>query len=155
MRLGGLFLRDGPGPTVLLDTNVFVAAVKHPSRSTVTYRLLVRLLARPDVRLVGNDLLAAEYLRYAETFPSPTAAAVAAALLAKMDIVRVEDRHVRACAPYLPAGEAADRVHAATCLQTGAILISNDPDFDAIARAGLVERRTVTEALRWLLAEQP
>jgi len=136
---------------VLLDANVFVAAIKNPSRETPTYRLLVRLLEREDVRLVGNILLAREYLRYAEAFPSPTAAALAIALVHKMDVVPVEDRFILACSPYFSAGSGTDCVHAATCLQTGAVLVSNDKDFEPIAKAGLVRRWTVTEAIRlWL-----
>ena len=37
---------------VLLDTNVLVSAIKDPARQTATFRLLVRLLERADLRLV-------------------------------------------------------------------------------------------------------
>jgi predicted nucleic acid-binding protein len=141
---------EGPG-AVLLDANAFVAAIKNLSRETPTYRLLVYLLEREDIRLVGNILLAKEYLRYAEVFPSPTAAALAVALAQRMDVVPVEDRFILACSPYFPAGGGTDCVHAATCLQTGAVLVSNDKDFEPIAKAGLVHRWTVTDAIRrWL-----
>jgi predicted nucleic acid-binding protein len=136
---------------VLLDANLFVAAIKNPSRETDTYRLLVHLIEREDIRLVGNVLLAQEYLRYAEVFPSPTAAALAAALAEKMEIVRIENRFVLACSPHFPRAKRADCVHAATCLQTGAILVSNDKDFDSVATAGLVRRWTTADAIRrWL-----
>jgi len=142
---------EGEPRLVLLDANVFVAAIKNPSRETDTYRLLVHLLRREDIRLVSNSLLVQEYLRYAEVFRPPTAAAVAAALVQKMDIVRVEDRFVSACAPYFSGENATDRVHAATCLQTGAILVSSDRDFDPVATAGIVRRWTVADAIRrWL-----
>jgi predicted nucleic acid-binding protein len=137
--------------SVLLDANLFVAAIKNPSRETDTYRLVVHLLERKGIHLVGNVLLAQEYLRYAEVFPSPTAAALAAALAEKMEIVRVEDRFVLACSPHFPRAKGADCVHAATCLQTGAILVSNDKDFDSVAKAGLVRRWTAADAVRhWL-----
>lgn len=136
---------------VLLDTNVFVAAIKSPSRETDTYRLIVHLLDQGRVLLVGNILLVQEYVRYAEAFPSPTAAALAVALVQAMDIVSVEDRFIRACAPHFQGGKKADCVHAATCLQTGAVLVSNDRDFTSIAEAGLISTCTVTDAIRRFL----
>ncbi len=136
-----------PGP-VLLDTNVFVSAGKHPARETRTYRLIVSLLEREDFRLVGNDILALEYLRYAEVFPSPTATALASAILQRMEIVRVEEPFLLACAPYFRSGNGSERVHAATCLQTGATLVSNDRHFEPIRKVGVVRVLTVTEAVR-------
>ena len=133
---------------VLLDTNVLVSAIKDPARQTATFRLLVRLLERADLRLVGNEVLAEEYLRYAEVFPSPTAKALLSALLERIEIVRVEDRFLSACAPYFAAEDVADRLHAATCLQLGSVLVSNDRHFERIRRAGLIPVRTVTEAVR-------
>ena len=133
---------------VLLDTNVLVSAIKDPARQTATFRLLVRLLERADLRLVGNEVLAEEYLRYAEVFPSPTAKALLSALLERMEIVRVEDRFLPACAPYFAAEDITDRLHAATCLQLGSVLVSNDRHFERIRRAGLIPVRTVTEAVR-------
>ncbi|OGS51478.1 MAG: hypothetical protein A3K65_04230 [Euryarchaeota archaeon RBG_16_68_12] len=139
--------------TVLLDTNVLVSAVKDPARQTGTFRLILALLARGEVRFVGNEVLAQEYLRYASAFPSPTASALASAILEKMELVRAEDRFLRACAPHLPRSEVADRVHAATCLQTGAVLITNDRHFDGIGRAGVVKVVGITEAIRrWVRA---
>ncbi len=138
-------------PAILLNTSVFVAAIKNPARQTETYRLLIRLLESGDVRLVGNEVLAHEYLRYASVFPSPTAAALAAALVEKMDLVHPEDRFIYACAPHIPAAKAADLVHAATCLLMGAILVSNDRHFRAIRKAGVIQVLTAHEAIRrWL-----
>jgi predicted nucleic acid-binding protein len=142
---------EGEPRAILLDANVFVAAIKRPSRETHTYRLMVHLLEQGRVRLVGNILLAQEYVRYAEAFPSPTAAALAAALVRGMDIVQVEDRFVLACSPHFPEGKMADCVHAATCLQTDAVLVSNDRDFKSVADAGLIRRWTVADAIRRLL----
>ena len=138
-----------PGPqAVLLDTNVFVSAIRRPLRLTDTFRLLVRLLAPKEFWLVGNEVLAREYLRYARVFPSPTASALAVRLLEATELVPVEERFLRACAPHFPPDAAADCVHAATCLRTGAILVSNDKHFQAIRRAGLVPVLTATEAIR-------
>jgi len=136
---------------VLLDANLFVAAIKNPARETDTYRLLVHLLGQEGVPLRANVLLVVEYLRYAQAFPSPTAAALAAALVERMDIVAVEVRFILACRPYFSRDQRADCIHAATCLQTGAILVSNDRDFEPVAKAGLIRRWSVADAIRhWL-----
>ena len=136
---------------VLLDTNVYVAAVKNPLKETETFRLIIHLLKSDQFRLVGSEVLAQELLRYAEEIPSTTAATLTIAMLEKMSIVRVEDRFILACSPYLPPESLADCLHAATCLQTGAILVSNDRHFDAIKEAGLIEVMATSEAIRrWL-----
>ena len=68
-----------------------------------------------------------------------------------MEIIHVEERFVRACESYFGAKGVKDCVHAATCLQLGATLVSNDHDFDAIERAGVIRRVTTSEAIRrWL-----
>ncbi len=136
---------------VLLDTNVCVSAVKKPLKETETFRLIIHLLEDEGFSLVGSDILALELLRYAEQFPSATAATLATAMLEKMSIVRVEERFIVACSPYFPPSSLADCLHAATCLQTGAVFVSNDRDFDKIRKAGLVDVLTTSEAIRrWL-----
>lgn len=136
---------------VLLDTNVYVSAVKNPLKETETFRLTIHLLQDERFSLVGSDILALELLRYAEQFPSATAATLATAMLEKMSIVRIEERFIVACSRYFPPSSLADCLHAATCLQTGAVLVSNDRDFDKIRKAGLVDVLTTSEAIRrWL-----
>ena len=143
-------MEASPTPAILLDTNVLVSAVQSVPRVTDSLRLIVHLLAA-DVRLVGNELLAEEYLRYAQLLPSPTATAVAASILGTLDIIRVEERFVLACTPYFGGRKRKDCVRAATCLQRGATLVSNDHDFDAVDRAGIIRRMTISEAVRrWL-----
>ncbi|OPY47221.1 MAG: hypothetical protein A4E46_00565 [Methanosaeta sp. PtaU1.Bin016] len=46
---------------------------------------------------------------------------------------------------------AADTVHAATCLHTGAVLISNDAHFDRINDAGIIEVWKISEAIKRIL----
>ncbi len=41
-----------------------------------------------------------------------------------------------------------DCVHAATCLQLGTTPLSNNQDYDAIERAGILRRMTMSEAIR-------
>ena len=143
-------MEASPTPAILLDTTVFVSAVQSVPRITDSLRLIVHLLAA-DVRLVGNELLAEEYLRYAQLLPSPTATALAASILGTLEMIRVEERFVLACTPYFGGKKRKDCVHAATCLQLGATLVSNDHDFDAIDRAGVIRRMTISEAVRrWL-----
>ena len=140
-------MEASPTPAILLDTNVFVSAVKSVPRLTDSLRLIVHFLAA-DLRLVGNELLAEEYLRYAQLVPSPTATALAASILGTLEIIRVDERFVLACTPYFGGKKRKDCVHAATCLQRGATLASNDHDFDAVDRAGVIRRMTISEAVR-------
>src|SRR5438046_10671391 len=93
-------MEASPTPAILLDTNVFVSAVKSVPRVTDSLRLIVHLLAA-DVRLVGNELLAEEDLRYAQLVRSPTATALAACILGRLEIIRVAGRAVIGCAPYI------------------------------------------------------
>src|SRR5438132_11824065 len=139
-------MEASPTPAMLLDTNVFVSAVKSVPRVTGSLRLIVHLLAA-DVRLVGNELLAEEYLRYAQLLPSPTATALAVSILGALEIIRVEERFVLACTPYFAGKKRKDCVHGATCLQLGATLVSNHHDFDAVGQAGVLRRITVNQAV--------
>lgn len=137
-----------PTRTFLLDTNAFVAAVKNPRRETATLRLLVRLLVRQDIGLVGNSYWAEELLRYAEEFRSETSTWLASALLDRARLVLVAPRYVKLCASYVTTPDVADVVRAATCLQEGAILITNDRDFDRIRDEGIIEVWSISKAIR-------
>src|SRR5438552_15704014 len=140
-------MEASPTPAILLDTNLFVSAVQSVPRVTDSLRLIVHVLAA-DVQLVGNQLLAEEYLLYAQLLPCSTATTLAASILGTLDIIRVKERFVLACTPYFGGRKRKDCVHAATCLQLGATLVSNDHDFDAVDRAGVIRRMTIGEAVR-------
>jgi len=140
----------GTTRTLLLDTNVFVAAVKHPRRETASLRLILGLLRRDEVRLVGNVYWIEELLRYAEEFHSETAAWLISALLDRTRIVEVTANFVRISARYVRTPDLADVVHAATCLQERAILVSNDRHFDRIRDAGVLEVWSISGAIRAL-----
>jgi len=140
----------GTTRTLLLDTNVFVAAVKHPRRETASPRLILGLLRRDEVRLVGNVYWIEELLRYAEEFHSETAAWLISALLDRTRIVEVTANFVRISARYVRTPDLADVVHAATCLQERAILVSNDRHFDRIRDAGVLEVWSISGAIRAL-----
>ncbi len=134
--------------TFLLDTNVFVAAIKSPRRETATLRFLPALLEREDVRLVGNRFWVEEMLRYAEAFHSETAAWLVGRLLSRTRVVEVAPSFVRVCAKAMATRDPADTLHAATCLQEQAILVSNDRHFDRIRDEGVIDVRSIGHAIR-------
>lgn len=144
--------KSGPSTrTFLLDTNVFVAAIKAPERQMSTFALLLKLIKDPGIRLVGNILLAEEMRRYAELLKSKRVAILISALLGKMELVRVPENYVKICKPYIRTPDKADVLHAATCLQTGAVLITNDRHFNLIKEEGIIEVLSVGEAVKKLL----
>jgi len=61
------------------------------------------------------------------------------------------DEEVSKCAVFFPDDQLADMIHAACCLSTGAILITNDHHFDKIKRNGLIRVWSITEAINKLL----
>ena len=139
----------------MVDTNVFIAAFK--SGYTATTELLLRLLLDPEVELIADDVLLREYekwfkilsakipkiRRQAELLYSLIQAKIKMALPGKNDIDRIK--------PYMPETEIADMYHAATCLKTNSILITNDKDFQELAKQGIVKVWTISEAIRKLL----
>ncbi|MGH9877471.1 MAG: PIN domain-containing protein, partial [Nitrososphaerales archaeon] len=137
--------------TFLLDTNVFVSAIKEPTKQTTTLRLIIKLVNDPALKLVGNYLLAHEMLRYAELLKSETAAALLAVLLSKMEIVGVGKNYRKVCKAYIKTPDRADIMHAATCLQTGAVLITNDKHFGRISDEGIIEVWSLSKSIRNLL----
>ena len=143
--------RSDPGTgTFLLDNNVFVSAIKDPARETATLKLILEMIRDKDIGLVGNEFLAEEMARYAEAFSSETAALLLHALISKMDI-EVQERYIAACRSIMGTEDPADVLHAATCLQTGATLITNDRHFDTIRDEGIIEVWSTAEAIRRLL----
>ena len=137
--------------TFLLDTNVFVSAIKKPAKQTNTLRLIIKIVNEPALKLVGNHLLAHEMLRYAELLRSETAATLLAVLLSKMEIVRVAKNYRKICKVYIKTPDMSDIMHAATCLQTGAILITNDRHFDRIRDEGIIEVWSLSKSIKNLL----
>jgi predicted nucleic acid-binding protein len=129
----------------LIDTNLFVAAVK--SGKTMSTELLVRLIEGPW-DLVADDILISEYERYALKFE---AHAFFKLVLAKVVIIEQSEEDILGCKPFFPSGSGADVVHAATCLHTGAILITNDGHFDRIKESGIVEVWSISDAIKELL----
>jgi len=139
----------------LLDTNVLIAAFK--SGWTKTTELLLELLTSPEYELVGNSVLLEEYRRWVlrlsmeDLALQEPATTLYSLLKDRMKIVEPDREHLEACEPYFPESERADLYHAATCLKTGATLITNDRHFDEIRRAKIIEVLRTSEAIRRIL----
>lgn len=129
----------------LIDTNVFISAIKNPRGDTL--KLLIKLIKDTSIKLVGNDLLAEEYLRYAEVFKSEAVLGSVSALLGKMELIPVEESHIRACRSFIKTPDRVDILHAATCLKSGSILITNDNHFGKIHEKKIIEVWSVSRAL--------
>jgi predicted nucleic acid-binding protein len=86
--------------------------------------------------------------RYAELLKSETVATILDALISKMIIVDVQEKFIKICWSYMKTVDLADVLHAATCLQTDATLISNDRRFDRIRKEGIIRVVTISEVLR-------
>ncbi len=146
-------MRRSPPDTraYLLDNNVFIAAIKEPGQATATLRLILKIIQDRSIRLVGNEFLLEEMARYAEVFGSETASVLLYALISKMEVVDVQDKYVVICRAFMGTEDLADVFHAATCLQTDAILITNDRHFDPVRDEGIVEVWSTTKAIQNLL----
>ena len=138
----------------MLDSNVFIAAIRNPRKQTTTLRLLEKTVENPDITLVADEPLLDEMLRYAELLKSQTAAIIVAALLTKTTMVKVPRNYRKICKTYIETPDRADILHAGTCLQTGAILITNDHHFDRIRKEGIIKVWSIAEAIERLLASR-
>ena len=85
---------------------------------------------------------------------SQTAAIIVAALLTKTTMVKVPRNYRKICKTYIETPDRADILHAGTCLQTGAILITNDHHFDRIRKEGIIKVWSIAEAIERLLASR-
>ncbi len=135
----------------LLDTNVFIAAIKAPKKYTKTLQLILVMIEDEDIQLVGDEFLVEEYIRYAEEFKSETASAILGALLDKMELVQVGKNHIKICKNYIRTPNLADIIHTAACLKSDAIMITNDKHFNRIRDEGIIKVWSVTEAIKELL----
>lgn len=120
-------------------------------RDTKTLRLLIKLITDEGIELIGNSRLVGEYSRLAEQFDSKTSKLILQQLMGKMKTVAAGEKALRRCKSYLPEKESADAIHAATCLQTKGILITNDTDFNRIKQAGVIKVWSVSGTIRKIL----
>ena len=135
---------------ILLDNNVFVAAIHNPRRETRSLQLLIEIIRNKNIHLVGNKYLLEEMSKYSEVYPSPTALLLLRAQIAKMDVINVQDRYVKLCLNYMNSISSVDMIHAATCLQTDSVLITNDKHFEQIKQEKIIKVWSINEALKML-----
>jgi predicted nucleic acid-binding protein len=143
-----------PKRRFMVDTNLFIAAFK--SGYTATTRLLLRLLLDPDVELVVDNILLEEYKNWFHRLSSrlpnirEQAETLYRLLEAKVTVVTPRKEDIEIVKPYMPETELADVYHAAACLRSKAILITNDKDFDNLKNHAIIEIWSITEAIRKL-----
>ncbi len=129
----------------LADTNLFIAAIKKRARST---DLLILLLTDPEIKIIANDVLLDEYRRFAlrldvwDFFEF---------IQGVVDVINPTEESIMKCKTYFPENEVADAVHAATCIDFDAVLISNDKHFDKIKNMKIIEVWNINEAIEKLL----
>lgn len=133
---------------VFPDTNLFIAASK--SGITKSTALIFKLCFDSSIELIGNSILIEEFERY-EGLVGASGKIVLGIIKEKMRIVEPDSMSIKKCRPYIPEKEDADLYHAATCLQTDAVLITNDKDFDEIKKEGIIEVWNISEAIEKLL----
>jgi hypothetical protein len=80
------------------------------------------LINDDELELFANRWLLDEYKRLGEELSSETSELILGQLTAKMEATELEEKAVARCRPCLPDGEDADVMHAATCLQSRAVL---------------------------------
>lgn len=134
-------------PTFLLDTIVFIAVLKSLKKESKTHQLILTLIENEDIELIGDEFLAEEMARYAEELRSETASWILATLLEKMEFIDVGENFVKICKGYIKTPDLADIVHAAACLKSGAVLITNDRHFDRIRDEGIIRVLSASEAI--------
>jgi predicted nucleic acid-binding protein len=90
-------------------------------------------------------------IRYAEVYPSETAASLLEALASKIEIIKVEAIYLKICRGYVGTRDLSDVFHAAACLQSGSVLISDDRHFDRIRDEGIISVWSTHHAVGVLL----
>ena len=129
----------------LVDTNLFISAIKKWAKST---DLLIYLLTDPEIELIGNDVLLGEYSKFSSELRAPELFELIQSVVI---IDNPSEIYVSDCKQYFPKNQMADVVHAATCLQSNAVLISNDKHFDKIREMKIIEVWKISEAIEKLL----
>ena len=132
----------------MVDTNLFIAATKNPKKETASLRLLLYLIDDTAIALIGNEFLIIEMEKYAQVFESIRGKEILRKLIDKTEVVNVDEKFLRLCKPYFPEDDLIDIYHAATCLQTDAILITNDRHFDKINDEKIIEVWNISKAIK-------
>jgi predicted nucleic acid-binding protein len=131
----------------LVDTNLFIAAIKNPKKETTSLRLLLELIDDTTTVLIGNEFLIMEMEKYSQVFESIRGKEILQKLIDKTEVVDIDEKFLHLCKAYFPEDELIDIYHAATCLQEGAILITNDRHFDRINDEKIIEVWSISKAI--------
>ena len=97
----------GKSTRFLIDTNLFIAAVKRGN--TKSTELFLKLLDGLW-ELVADDILVSEYEKYAKKFEADAFLAI---LLGRLVIIEQSEEDILICKPFFPSSESADIVIAA------------------------------------------
>jgi len=131
----------------LVDTNLFIASIKNPKKETTSLKLLLELIDDATIVLIGNEFLIMEMEKYAHVFKSERGKEILQKLMDKTEVMDVDEKFLRICKSYFPEDELIDIYHAATCLQEGAILITNDRHFDKINKEKIIEVWSISKTI--------
>jgi len=129
----------------LIDSNLFIAAVKSGWAKSSE---LLSVLLDGSFELVANKALLAEYEKYAQELEAEY---IFVYLKSRIILTDQSEDEVHRCKPFFPESQASDVVHAATCLHTAAVLITNDKHFDKIRDDGLIRVWSISEAINNLI----
>jgi len=90
-------------------------------------------------------------IRYAETYPSETAATLLQAIASKINFIPVEKKYLKICRQYIATDDLSDIYHAAACLQSGSALITDDHHFNKIRDEGIIDVYNTKTTIKTLL----
>lgn len=142
--------QEGCTQRFLPDTNLLISAIM-AGKNTITLQLLLKLLFDDNIELVAGTPLLIEIEEIGHIFRQPLPRKVYSTLLIKTRRIDPSPESFQTCKPYFPGSEASDMVHAATCLEAEATLITNDRHFERIRDAGLIRVWSIQEAIEKLI----
>lgn len=132
---------------ILVDTNVFISAFK--TGRTKSTELFIELINDEKIQLICNDILLEEYKKYSERL-GPKSEIFFKVLKLNCIEVNPDEKQINKCKSYF-SGSYADMIHAATCLKSGSLLLTNDKHFDNIRDSKLIEVWDISRAITQFL----
>jgi len=107
----------------------------------------MELTDNATIVLIGNEFLTMEMEKYAQVFESKRGKEILRKLIDKTEAMDVDEKFLRLCKSYFTENQLIDIYHAATCLQEGAILITNDRHFNRIRNENIIEVWSISKAI--------
>ncbi|WP_456482176.1 type II toxin-antitoxin system VapC family toxin [Methanopyrus sp.] len=138
---------------VFLDVSVFVSAIKG---SETCVEIVERTLGRDEVELVTNWILVNELMRMSVELKTGNGKCyrllkgMVEEFVRRSYTVDPERSTVRMCYERLPDGEYASAVHAATCVEANAVMVTRNKSLLDLREAGLIEAYNPREFLEML-----